>query len=60
MQKIGIESAFLLVASMLSFLFGAFVPEWARVGMGFSILFFVAACVLLAVTIFKRSKTKVG
>lgn len=60
MQKFGIEVAILLIASLAFFLFGAFSPEWIRVGMSLSILFFAAACLVLAFMVIKRNKTKVG
>lgn len=60
MQKIGIESAILFIASLVSFLVGAYKPDWARTAMTFSAIFFVLACVILAVTIIKRGKTKIG
>jgi hypothetical membrane protein len=60
MQKIGIESAILFIAALLSFLVGAYKTEWARPAMIFSAIFFVLACVILALTIIKRGKTKIG
>jgi hypothetical protein len=60
MQKIGIESAILFLAALASFLVGAFAPAWARVAMTFCAIFFVLACLILAVTIIKRGKTKIG
>jgi len=60
MQKFGIEVALLLVASLASFLFGAFIPEWRNIGVGASILFFAAACLILSFMVIKRNKTKVG
>lgn len=60
MQKFGIESAVFLVASLACFLFATFVPSWSRVGMGMSVIFFAAACLVLAFMVIKRNKTKVG
>jgi hypothetical protein len=60
MLKIGIESAILFIASLLSFLFAVSVPNWSRVGMGLCVIFFVSACLVLAITIIKRTKTRVG
>ena len=60
MQKFGIEVAFLLVASLASFLFGSFVPAWRGVGMSLCVIFFAAACLVLAFMVIKRNKTKVG
>lgn len=60
MQKIGIETVILFLLSLASFLFGASKPEWFRTAIIFSALFFIIACVVLAVTIKKRTKTRIG
>lgn len=60
MQKFGIEVAILLVASLASFLFGSFVPAWTRVGWALAVIFFAAACLVLAFMVIKRGKTRVG
>ncbi len=60
MQKFGIEVAFLLVASLASFLFGSFVREWTQVAWSLAVIFFAAACLVLAFMVIKRGKTKVG
>ena len=60
MQKIGIESVILFIASLASFLVGAYVPAWAWVAMTFCAIFFVLACVILAVAVIKRGKTRIG
>lgn len=60
MQKIGIESAVLFVASLLSFLVAVYSPEWRTIGFVFCGLFFAAACVILAITIKKRTDTRIG
>jgi hypothetical protein len=60
MQKFGIESAILLVASLACFLFGSFAPGWTSIGWSMSAAFFAAACLVLAFMVIKRNKTKVG
>jgi hypothetical protein len=60
MQKIGLETIVLFLASVACFLFGAYAPAWANVAMISCGLFFVAACVILAVSIKTRRKTIVG
>ena len=59
MLKIGIESAFLFIASLASFVIGMYNPDWFRTAMFFSALFFIVACVMLAVKTVRRRKTVV-
>jgi hypothetical membrane protein len=59
-RTIGVETSILFIAALASFIVGAFKPEWARTAMTFSAIFFVLACVILAITIIKRRKTRIG
>ena len=59
-RTIGIESSILFIAALASFIVGAYKPEWASTAMLFSAIFFVLACIVLAVTIIKRRKTRIG
>jgi uncharacterized membrane protein YhdT len=59
-RTIGIESSILFIASLASFIVAAYKPERAFTALLFSAIFFALACIVLAVTIIKRRKTRVG
>jgi hypothetical membrane protein len=59
MRKVGIESAFLFIASLASFIIGMFNPNWFKTAMLCTALFFLTACVILAVKTKQRRKTVV-
>ena len=59
MLKIGIESAFLYIASLAAFVVGMYNPNWFYVGLFFTALFFIIASVMLAVKTVSRRKTVV-
>ena len=54
MYSTGLATAFLYIASVLSFLFGAQYPEYYRLGMGLCIVFFIIATGTLLVMMRKR------
>jgi len=60
MLKIGIESAILYVASLVSFLVGIYALNWFKTAMVFCAIFFIAASLILAVKIKARAKTRIG
>ncbi len=60
MRTIGIETSILFIAALASFVVAVFKPEWSRTAFTFCAIFFVLACVILAVTIIKRRKTRIG
>ena len=60
MLKIGIESAIIYVASLISFLIGIYALNWMRTAMVFCALFFIAASLILALKIKSRAKTRIG
>ncbi|HEY0430077.1 MAG TPA: hypothetical protein VGC76_20000 [Pyrinomonadaceae bacterium] len=59
MLKIGIESAFLYIAALASFVIGMYNPDWFRTALFFCALFFIAASIMLAVKTKSRRKTVV-
>jgi uncharacterized membrane protein YhdT len=59
-RTIGIETSILFVAALASFIVAAYKPEWARTAFTFCAIFFVLACIILAITIIKRRKTRIG
>jgi uncharacterized membrane protein len=59
MRKIGIESAFLFLAALASFIIGMYNPEWFKIALTVCIILFLAACVMLAIKTKQRRKTVV-
>ena len=59
MLKIGIESAFLYIAALASFIIGMYNPNWFTTAMILTALFFISASVMLAVKTISRRKTVV-
>jgi hypothetical membrane protein len=59
MLKIGIESAFLYIAALASFIIGMYHSDWFMTALFVSALFFIIASVMLAIKTVSRRKTVV-
>jgi 4-amino-4-deoxy-L-arabinose transferase-like glycosyltransferase len=58
MKNIGFTAVFLFVAALASFVFGFVNPDRLQFAAGLGAVCFAVACLILAITIWRRSKTE--
>ncbi len=58
MQTVGVTTVFLFLATFAAVFWGFLNPAKFQMAAGLGAFFFALACVLLAITIWKRTKTE--